>query len=187
MRAVLRTALRPHRRARSPEAAHVHGGGAARSVPFLAAPRRGHRSPTAAHGAPHRCAGRVRAPCLKGTRMAIYHLNARGCSPSTGAGAVRNVSLLLRKRHGRASPAPARAFPPRPPSPCPFAASLTALGPSARAPRWRDFAPPNHPTNHCRYRYRISDSHGRGRSTSPMWSFVICHLSHYFSDVVSEK
>ncbi len=36
------------------------------------------------------------------------------------------------------------------------------------APRWRDFAPPNHPTNHCRYRYRISDSHGRGRSTSPM-------------------
>ena len=28
------------------------------------APRRGHRSPTAAHGATHRCAGRVRDPCL---------------------------------------------------------------------------------------------------------------------------
>lgn len=41
------------------------------------------------------------------------------------------------------------------------------------APRWRDFAPPNHPANH--YRYRISDSHGRGRSTSP--PVVICHLS----------
>ena len=32
------------------------------------------------------------------------------------------------------TPAPARAFPPRPPSPCPFAASLTSFGPSAQAP-----------------------------------------------------
>ena len=54
------------------------------------------------------------------------------------------------------------------PQPYSFAASLMRCGPSAQAPRWRDFAPPNHPTNHYRYRYRISDSHGRGRSTSPM-------------------
>lgn len=74
---------------------------------------------------------------------------------------------------------------PRPPEPpdapqarrCPSRRHLF-LARSA-APRWRDFAPPNHPTNHYRYRYRISDSHGRGRSTSPPCghlSFVICHI-----------
>ena len=40
---------------------------------------------------------------------------------------------------------------------------VLAIGASAER---RDFAPPNHPD---------------------VWSFVICHLSHYFSDVVSEK
>ena len=31
---------------------------------------------------------------MEGTNMAIYHLNARGCSPSTGAGAVRKAAYI---------------------------------------------------------------------------------------------
>ena len=43
------------------------------------------------------------------------------------------------------------------------------------APRWRGFTPPNHPdVSVSGIGYRISDSHERGRSTSPMG---ICHLS----------
>ncbi len=33
--------------------------------------------------------------------MAIYHLNARGCSPSTGAGAVRRPPTSLGRRSSR--------------------------------------------------------------------------------------
>ena len=91
LRAVLADGPTPLSRTRSPWAAHVCGVGLrGRCAPLHSAPRvpfadRGSRDPC-------HCAGRARAPCLKGNRMAIFHLSYRGCSPATGAGAVRKAA-----------------------------------------------------------------------------------------------